>query len=69
MLSHYAQWRTTHMVLLVSGRGCRACPLVRRKNPSLPALLSGWGLVILGEWTGRGLFYGLGVTIGMVVEN
>ncbi|PWW10980.1 DmsC/YnfH family molybdoenzyme membrane anchor subunit [Mangrovibacter plantisponsor] len=69
LLPHYAQWQTARMVLLVSGLGCWACPLVRRKNPSLPALLSGWVLVILGELIGRGLFYGLHMTVGMAVAS
>ena len=69
LLPNFAQWQTVRMVLLVLGLGCWVCPLVRRKNPSFSGLLTGWVLVILGELIGRGLFYGLHMTVGMAVAG
>ena len=57
------------MVLLAAGLGCWICPLVRRKEPHVAGLLLGLLLVLGGEIIGRGLFYGLHMTVGMAVAG
>jgi Tat-targeted selenate reductase subunit YnfH len=57
------------MVLLVAGLGCWICPLAMRKSPRVTSLLAGVTLVVAGELIGRGLFYGLHMTVGMAVAG
>ncbi|MBN6367022.1 MULTISPECIES: DmsC/YnfH family molybdoenzyme membrane anchor subunit [Providencia] len=42
-------------------------PVVRQNQPSVLSLLLGTVLVLIGEFIGRGLFYGLHMTVGMAV--
>ncbi|EOV8086304.1 TPA: dimethyl sulfoxide reductase anchor subunit family protein [Providencia rettgeri] len=42
-------------------------PIVRQNQPSVLSLLLGTLLVLVGEFIGRGLFYGLHMTVGMAV--
>ncbi|EJD6475472.1 MULTISPECIES: DmsC/YnfH family molybdoenzyme membrane anchor subunit [Providencia] len=42
-------------------------PVVRQNQPSVLSLLLGTVLVLVGEFIGRGLFYGLHMTVGMAV--
>ena len=55
--------------LLAAGLGCWICPLIRRKRPSVGGLALGLILVLVGEIIGRGLFYGLHMTVGMAVAG
>lgn len=55
-------WR---MALLALGLACWVLPLVRRTNPSVIMMLAGFVLVLGGEIIGRGIFYGLHMTVGM----
>ncbi|WP_413484063.1 DmsC/YnfH family molybdoenzyme membrane anchor subunit [Morganella psychrotolerans] len=55
-------WR---MVLLALGLACWVLPLVRRTNPPVIMMLAGFVLVLGGEIIGRGIFYGLHMTVGM----
>ncbi|GAA0349696.1 dimethyl sulfoxide reductase anchor subunit [Morganella psychrotolerans] len=55
-------WR---MVLLALGLACWVLPLVRRANPPVIMMLAGFVLVLGGEIIGRGIFYGLHMTVGM----
>ena len=50
-------------------RICWICPLVRRKEPSVGGLALGLVCVLAGEIIGRGLFYGLHMTVGMAVAG
>ncbi|GJL36523.1 dimethyl sulfoxide reductase subunit H [Enterobacter hormaechei] len=59
-------WR---MVLLAAGLGCWICPLIMRKQPRAVSLVAGIVLVVVGELIGRGLFYGLHMTVGMAVAG
>ncbi|MBD5750113.1 DmsC/YnfH family molybdoenzyme membrane anchor subunit, partial [Citrobacter freundii] len=52
-----------------AGLGCWICPLVRRKEPSVGGLALGLVSVLAGEIIGRGLFYGLHMTVGMAVAG
>lgn len=55
-------WR---LVLLALGLACWVLPLVRRTNPSVIMMFAGFVLVLGGEIIGRGIFYGLHMTVGM----
>ncbi|MNC63006.1 Anaerobic dimethyl sulfoxide reductase chain C [compost metagenome] len=59
-------WR---LVLLVLGLGCWICPQLRRGNASVMGLTLGFVLVFAGELIGRGVFYGLHMTVGMAVAG
>ncbi|MCY3146672.1 DmsC/YnfH family molybdoenzyme membrane anchor subunit, partial [Acinetobacter baumannii] len=49
--------------------GCWLCPLIRRQPPRATGLLIGLLLVLIAECIGRGLFYGLHMTVGMAVAG
>ena len=51
------------MTVLLSG------PLILRKEPHVTGLALGLVLVLAGEIIGRGLFYGLHMTVGMAVAG
>ena len=59
-------WR---FVLLVAGLGCWLCPLLRRVPSHTIGLAIGLLLVLAGEFIGRGLFYGLHMTVGMAIAG
>ncbi|HCH51360.1 MAG TPA: dimethylsulfoxide reductase [Proteus sp.] len=55
------------LVALVLGLGCWIVPLLRKNNPSVAIMTLGFILVFAGEFIGRGVFYGLHMTVGMAV--
>lgn len=57
-------WR---LVLLVLGLGCWICPLIRSRTPMMLGMIFAMLLIIAGELIGRGVFYGLHMTVGMAV--
>ncbi|HCD1255601.1 TPA: dimethyl sulfoxide reductase anchor subunit [Citrobacter amalonaticus] len=69
LVPDYASLQVWRVVLLAAGLGCWTCPLVRRKEPHVVGLLLGLLLVLGGEIIGRGLFYGLHMTVGMAVAG
>ncbi|MFD1802695.1 dimethyl sulfoxide reductase anchor subunit family protein [Mixta tenebrionis] len=69
LVPDYASLQVWRVVLLAAGLGCWICPLVRRKEPHVTGLLLGLLLVLGGEIMGRGLFYGLHMTVGMAVAG
>jgi Tat-targeted selenate reductase subunit YnfH len=56
-------------MLLAAGLGCWLCALVRRKVPMPAGLALGLLLVVVGELIGRGVFYGLHMTVGMAIAG
>ena len=68
-LPDYASLQVWRILLLVAGLGCWICPLVRRKEPFVGGLELGLVSVLAGEIIGRGLFYGLHMTVGMAVAG
>jgi Tat-targeted selenate reductase subunit YnfH len=56
-------------MLLAAGLGCWLCALVRRKVPTPAGLALGLLLVVVGELIGRGVFYGLHMTVGMAIAG
>lgn len=69
LVPDYASLQVWRVVLVAAGLGCWICPLVRRKAPHVAGLLVGLLLVLGGEIIGRGLFYGLHMTVGMAVAG
>lgn len=69
LLPHYAGLQVLRFALLALGLGCWLLPLLRRQAPGVPGLLLGFILVACGELIGRGLFYGLHMTVGMAVAG
>lgn len=69
LLPDYAKLQVWRIVLLALGLGCWICPLARRLPPSTVTLLAGFVLVVAGELIGRGLFYGLHMTVGMAIAG
>lgn len=53
------------IVAIAFGLGCWIIPLVARRNPSLANMGIGFLLVLAGEVIGRGVFYGLHMTVGI----
>lgn len=69
LVPDYASVQVWRVVLVAAGLGCWICPLMRRKEPHVAGLLLGLILVLGGEIIGRGLFYGLHMTVGMAVAG
>ncbi|PLR41316.1 dimethylsulfoxide reductase [Chimaeribacter californicus] len=55
-------WR---LALIAIGLGCWIAPLLKQKTPGILTLASGFTLVVAGELIGRGIFYGLHMTVGL----
>ena len=53
------------LALIALGLGCWITPLLTHKTPGVLALVSGFTLVVGGELIGRGIFYGLHMTVGL----
>ncbi|NLS56447.1 dimethyl sulfoxide reductase anchor subunit family protein [Hafnia alvei] len=59
-------WR---LALLVLGLGCWICPMIKGRAPSVAWLVIAFLLVVAGELIGRGMFYGLHMTVGMAIAG
>ncbi len=69
LVPDYGMLQVWRLVLVALGLGCWICPLVMHKQPQVISLLAGIVLVIAGEVIGRGLFYGLHMTVGVAVAG
>ncbi|KFC82229.1 dimethyl sulfoxide reductase anchor subunit family protein [Buttiauxella agrestis] len=69
LVPDYASLQVWRIALLALGLGCWICPLLRRVKPKTPGLLIGFILIVAGECIGRGIFYGLHMTVGMAVAG
>lgn len=69
LVPDYAGLQVVRVLMLAAGLGCWICPLILRKQPQTASLLVGLLLVTVGELIGRGLFYGLHMTVGMAVAG
>jgi len=59
-------WR---LILVALGLGCWVYPLLRRGQAGVAGMTLGFVLVVAGELIGRGVFYGLHMTVGMAVAG
>ncbi|EIY5144332.1 dimethyl sulfoxide reductase anchor subunit family protein [Klebsiella quasipneumoniae] len=69
LLPNYGRLQALRLILLALGLSCWLCPLIRRQPPRAVGLLAGLLLVLIAECIGRGLFYGLHMTVGMAVAG
>ncbi|MEH0885365.1 dimethyl sulfoxide reductase anchor subunit family protein [Enterobacter sp. UNJFSC 003] len=69
LLPEYGSLQIWRIALVAAGLGCWLCPLIRRQEPRTLGLFAGLALVVLGELIGRGLFYGLHMTVGMAIAG
>ncbi|MBG3128486.1 dimethyl sulfoxide reductase anchor subunit [Proteus mirabilis] len=67
LVPNYGTLMGIKLVALVLGLSCWIAPLLRKNNPSVALLVLGFILVFVGEFIGRGVFYGLHMTVGMAV--
>ncbi|CNK99253.1 dimethyl sulfoxide reductase anchor subunit family protein [Yersinia aleksiciae] len=67
LIPHYGTLMVWRLVLLVLGLGCWICPLIRDRTPMMLGMIFAMLLIIAGELIGRGVFYGLHMTVGMAV--
>ncbi|MCL9671771.1 dimethyl sulfoxide reductase anchor subunit family protein [Citrobacter sp. MNAZ 1397] len=59
-------WRVVALILAV---GCWVAPQLKGHYPAIPLLSLAFILVVVGEMIGRGVFYGLHMTVGMAVAG
>ena len=59
-------WRVVALVLALA---CWVVPLLKGYQPAVPLLSLALVLVLVGEMVGRGIFYGLHMTVGMAIAN
>lgn len=69
LVPDYASLEVWRIALLAAGLGCWICPLLRHTSPKTFGLLMGFILIVAGECIGRGIFYGLHMTVGMAVAG
>lgn len=69
LVPDYGRLQVWRILLLAAGLGCWICPLIRRKEPRVVGLAIGLIFVLAGEIIGRGLFYGLHMTVSMAVAG
>lgn len=67
LIPNYGTLMVWRLVLLVLGLGCWICPLIRGRTPITLGMIFAMLLIIAGELIGRGVFYGLHMTVGMAV--
>ena len=59
-------WRVVALVLALA---CWVVPLLKGYQPAVPLLSLALVLVLVGEMVGRGIFYGLHMTVGMAIAS
>ncbi|EPB0881106.1 dimethyl sulfoxide reductase anchor subunit family protein [Yersinia enterocolitica] len=65
LIPDYGTLMVWRLVLLVLGFGCWICPLIRGRTPMTLGMIFAMLLIIVAELIGRGVFYGLHMTVGM----
>ncbi|HHL2499283.1 TPA: dimethyl sulfoxide reductase anchor subunit family protein [Yersinia enterocolitica] len=65
LIPDYGTLMVWRLVLLVLGLGCWICPLIRGRTPMTLGMIFAMLLIIAAELIGRGVFYGLHMTVGM----
>ncbi|MFA3777616.1 dimethyl sulfoxide reductase anchor subunit family protein [Yersinia sp. 1652 StPb PI] len=67
LIPHYGTLMVWRLVLLVLGLGCWICPLIRGRTPMTLGMIFAMLFIFAGELIGRGVFYGLHMTVGMAI--
>lgn len=61
-------WRMVLLALALA-LACRCVPQIRGRKPAVSLLSLAFVLVLAGEMIGRGVFYGLHMTVGMAIAS
>ncbi|TCV96642.1 DmsC/YnfH family molybdoenzyme membrane anchor subunit [Biostraticola tofi] len=69
LVPDYGLLMAGRIVLLSLGLACWLIPIIRDRTPAPAGLMLGMVLVLAGELIGRGVFYGLHMTVGMAVAG
>lgn len=67
LIPWYGQLMVWRLLLIAIGLGCWIYPLARRNQAGVASIMLGCLLVVAGEVIGRGVFYGLHMTVGMAI--
>ncbi|EPM4892632.1 dimethyl sulfoxide reductase anchor subunit family protein, partial [Raoultella ornithinolytica] len=65
LMPDYGSLMAWRVVALVLALACWVVPLLKGYQPAVPLLSLALVLVLVGEMVGRGIFYGLHMTVGM----
>lgn len=68
LVPDYGFLMNVKIVAVAMGLGCWIMPMIAKRNPSVLNLGVGFLFVMVGEIVGRGVFYGLHMTVGMAVN-
>lgn len=68
LVPDYGMLMGIKVIAVALGLGCWIMPLVAKRNPSVAIMAIGFLFVFVGELVGRGVFYGLHMTVGMAVN-
>lgn len=69
LVPDYGSLMAWRLVLLALALACWIVPQLRGGRPAVPLLGLAFVLVLVGELIGRGVFYGLHMTVGMAVAS
>ena len=69
LVPEYGSLMAWRMVLLAAALLCWIVPQLKGQQPAVPLLSVALVLVLAGELLGRGVFYGLHMTVGMAVAG
>ncbi len=69
LVPNFGLLQTLRLALVLLGLGCWLCPLLRNRPPQAGWLLLGFMMVAAGEMIGRGIFYGLHMTVGVAIAG
>lgn len=69
LVPDYGSLMAWRVVLLVAALACWIVPQLKGNRPALPLLSLALVLMLAGELVGRGVFYGLHMTVGMAVAS
>ncbi|MEA1200987.1 dimethyl sulfoxide reductase anchor subunit family protein [Enterobacter hormaechei] len=69
LVPDYGSLMAWRVVLLTAALVCWIAPQLKGYSPALPLLSLAFVLVLAGELIGRGVFYGLHMTVGMAIAS
>ena len=69
LVPDYGSLMAWRIALLVAALVCWIIPQIKGYQPALPLLSLAFVLVLAGELIGRGVFYGLHMTVGMAIAS
>ncbi len=69
LVPDYGSLMAWRMVLLAAALCCWIVPQLKGYQPAVPLLSVAFILMLAGELIGRGVFYGLHMTVGMAVAS